>query len=1497
MGKLKGFMEMNLHYPQSVHTMGELRDLAAIPYMILSAKSATPIIEVVQDTLVGTFRLTKQNVTIDDKTMANLQMVNSYFTGNLEHKTSYTGQEAFSAILPRGLYTICNNKQDQKVTIHNSVIDPKSGPIDQNIFHAMSAGLTASIYHDYGPFEVKKFLDNTQRLICRWLLNDGFSVGISDLMISEEAQTKLKRVIKEMKESAFKKLEDVRRGNLDNNSILNNEEYVERDIINILNKTNGEVFKIGLSEIDDTKNRMTNMIKSGSKGKDNNLVQMIGTVGQQNVDGKRISYGFTGRTLPHYTKYDDGPEARGFVENSFINGLTPQEVFFHAMGGREGLIDTAVKSVTGDTPIIIIEDGVSKYVKIGEWVDNHMKNNPEGIEQFGPEDMNMEMLGLPEGAYIPTTDKFGNTKWGKMTNVSRHDPGTKLYKITTLGGRKIIVTASKSLVIWKKDKLTSIKTDSLKIDDLIPVSYMLSEPPVINNYIDMTLYFDKSVFIYGSDFHNAMKIVSQHKALPAKWWNENQGNSFTLPYPDLKSFRRTLASSKKKDSILSGCIYSYTASKITTNLPDKFILNEENGIFIGLFLADGNARTSPGEVCITKNEEGVQRFTKQYFDKLNITWKKDDRKRPNNNGVSIIGYSSIFADFLIKFLGHGSKNKKLPECVHTAPKEFIKGVINGYFSGDGSIDATTDGIIVNSASHELISGISNILSRFDIYAKMSKVYRYETDDNGNKNKIFNVYKLSIRANFAANFKKTFKLINELKNDKLQKINTKSEHMNFKTIQNIVLDPVKKIKMLDENKIKEKKYTKAYDVSVPETGLFTIFNGISTRNTSDTGYVQRRLVKSMEDTKIYYDQTVRNAAGTIIQYIYGEDGIDATKIENQYVPTINMDITTLAKEYLLTGADFLEVHMNKKAADATKSVIDKCEELYKQMLDDREFMINKVFNGDNVSKIKYPISFSRIIKKAIESVKSAKIKRIPKTDLDAKYIIETIEKLIDTLHFKGPEQSMRFLHMLLRINLNPKQLIIVHHMTKSMFDWVVETIITRFKESVAQSGEMVGIIAAQTIGEMGTQMTLNSFHVSGTAAAVQATSGVPRLKEILSVSKNIKTPTMTIYLKDDGARVVNLQENDSTQSLENAKLLAMEVKNSLEITKLSDILISSAIYWDNRGSYDTLIEEDKGLLELYRMFETVNEASCNTSVDNNWVIRMKFDKFKMASFGLRMIDIHTKLNMNYNDQIECIYSDDNAEISVARIKLRDVAMKNLDSNDNIVAALKAMEDNLVNNVLLKGVKGIKKVSLNKEINTKYNSSTMQFDKITEWVLDTDGTNMQDILIHPDIDNIRTRSNDIREIYEILGIEAARKALSIELTKVIGDKMNYRHMTLLLDTITNKGALMSIDRHGINRGDVGPLAKSSFEETTDMLVKACTFSEFDKINGVSANIMLGQCPLAGTGDTKIMLDESYMIQLMTEQNKIDFVVDGEFNTIEEEDEGCDDIAFEFTLPSKK
>jgi DNA-directed RNA polymerase II subunit RPB1 len=217
------------------------------------------------------------------------------------------------------------------------------------------------------------------------------------------------------------------------------------------------------------------------------------------------------------------------------------------------------------------------------------------------------------------------------------------------------------------------------------------------------------------------------------------------------------------------------------------------------------------------------------------------------------------------------------------------------------------------------------------------------------------------------------------------------------------------------------------------------------------------------------------------------------------------------------------------------------------------------------------------------------------------------------------------------------------------------------------------------------------------------------------------------------------------------------------------------------------------------------------------------------------------------------------------------------------------------VLLKGYKGIKKVSLNKKKYDKYNKETQTFDKVIEWVLDTDGTNLTDILANPNLDSTRTISNDIREIYETLGIEAARNALHNELINVTSEgSMNYRHLSLLIDTMTYKGYLMSIDRHGINRGDIGPLAKSSFEETTDMLINASIFSEYDNVNGVSANVMLGQQPTCGTGDCNILLDEEHFIELMKDKMPL------KLDDIKEEDEEeqysqCleEDITFNFKL----
>jgi len=488
----------------------------------------------------------------------------------------------------------------------------------------------------------------------------------------------------------------------------------------------------------------------------------------------------------------------------------------------------------------------------------------------------------------------------------------------------------------------------------------------------------------------------------------------------------------------------------------------------------------------------------------------------------------------------------------------------------------------------------------------------------------------------------------------------------------------------------------------------------------------------------------------------------------------------------------------------------------------------------------------------------------KTDLTPDYVLNAIEKLKKDLCIKSNIQGTKFFHILLRIHLNPKKLIFHYHFTKEIFDWIVEQINEYFKQAIAQPGEMVGIVAAQTIGELGTQMTLDSFHVSGTAAAVKATSGVPRLKEILSATKKTKTPTLIIYMKQDVASIVNPDMNEDGEITDSridiTKNHAMNIKNSIEITKLSDILEYSEIYWDNGEYYDTNIEKDQGIMKVYKEFEEIESNSCKARSSSPWVLRLVFNKSKMNLFGLKMIDIYTKLNLAYDKYIDCVYSDDNAEECVFRIKLTEMALKDIDDKDEI-ATIKAIEHNIVYQIILKGYKGIKKVSLNKKKYTKYNNENNKFDNIVEWVLDTDGTNLMDILANPNIDSSRTISNDIREIYDTLGIEAARNALYKELVAVTSEgSMNFRHMSLLIDTMTYKGQLMSIDRHGINRGDIGPLAKSSFEETTDMLINASIFAEYDKVNGVSANVMLGQQPPCGTGDSRILIDEEHMMELL-------------------------------------
>ena len=185
--------------------------------------------------------------------------------------------------------------------------------------------------------------------------------------------------------------------------------------------------------------------------------------------------------------------------------------------------------------------------------------------------------------------------------------------------------------------------------------------------------------------------------------------------------------------------------------------------------------------------------------------------------------------------------------------------------------------------------------------------------------------------------------------------------------------------------------------------------------------------------------------------------------------------------------------------------------------------------------------------------------------------------------------------------------------------------------------------------------------------------------------------------------------------------------------------------------------------------------------------------------------------------------------------------------------------MLSNLALRGIPDIKKVFIREAKQNAINSKTELFEKTTEWMLDTEGVNLLEVMAHPDVDFTRTTSNHLIEVIQVLGIEAVRNTLLRELRGVIefdGSYVNYRHLAILVEVMTYRGHLMSITRHGINRVETGPLMRCSFEETVDILMEASAFSERDNMTGPSENIMLGQfCPI-GTGEFKLHLNDELL-----------------------------------------
>jgi DNA-directed RNA polymerase II subunit RPB1 len=232
---------------------------------------------------------------------------------------------------------------------------------------------------------------------------------------------------------------------------------------------------------------------------------------------------------------------------------------------------------------------------------------------------------------------------------------------------------------------------------------------------------------------------------------------------------------------------------------------------------------------------------------------------------------------------------------------------------------------------------------------------------------------------------------------------------------------------------------------------------------------------------------------------------------------------------------------------------------------------------------------------------------------------------------------------------------------------------------------------------------------------------------------------------------------------------------------------------------------------------------------------------------------------------------------------------LDQSDQIYI-LKNFQEQLLQKVVLRGIEGLNKVILRKVLDNVVEINGI-YKKQDIWVLDTIGTNLLDVLGLDYIDNTRTTSNDIIEIYNILGIEAARQTIYNELVEVVefdGTYINYHNYSVLVDRMTFTHKLISIFRHGINNDNIGPIAKASFEETPEQFLKAARHAELDTLRGVSANVMCGQEGFFGTSSFQVVLDIEEMLKLESSSEykyvNVDEEIEKFFGNAENPDDPC-------------
>ena len=534
-------------------------------------------------------------------------------------------------------------------------------------------------------------------------------------------------------------------------------------------------------------------------------------------------------------------------------------------------------------------------------------------------------------------------------------------------------------------------------------------------------------------------------------------------------------------------------------------------------------------------------------------------------------------------------------------------------------------------------------------------------------------------------------------------------------------------------------------------------------TATIGYLQRKLMKTLEDIHINSAGVCSDSNGNIIQYIYGNDNFDGIYIENIKIPA-NIKIHKEIKE------------------------------------------LSKQFEGKDI--IAYPLNIERILKNVPEVLDIEVV--------NEEFVIKSYNEMFEELKFKFYNHNMNTLKYMLYIYANPKY-VAKQKFTKSKFNKFIECVKTKFYDSFVNIGENIGALAAQSIGEPATQLTLNTFHTSGTGGKGTVTTGVPRLNELLNNSKNPKNVSVTI-----STSCTNKEDVSS-------------VVNSIKKTDANTVIRNHEI------KYETTQEKSE-LNELLKDIFGVNES--------RFVLTIDFDENKLFDTDVNMIDIVSMIYQRFSEDISV---DVDYEASSMRIRM-NTKLKNKEKTNlpKEVIDLKTVYEGILDLT----IKGFVDEAYSYKDNDKFSIDI--------------SSNIDDIVFslnaHIDLNNLKC--SDVNQIVDYYGIEVAREVLISEINELLSAAadLDKRHIEILVDYMIQSGKIISIDRNGARKNNLSScIQKITFEESVQNIVKSAVYNDVDMLNGVSGNIITGKTFNTGTGIVKVIVDEHHMFEKKTDNDK--------------------------------